>query len=128
MVANPFDLSGKVAFITGGNGGLGLGMGIGLAEAGASIVVASRDEAKTNNAVAQIEATGAKAMGVSCDVVDAESIASAVAQAVEAFGGIDILINNSGTSFRAQPEDIPEDEGVALQQAEEPAEQTPSEG
>jgi 2-deoxy-D-gluconate 3-dehydrogenase len=110
MATNPFDLSGKVAFITGGNGGLGLGMGIGLAEAGASIVVASRDEAKTRNAVAQIESTGAKAVGVSCDVVNADSIASAVRQAVEAFGGIDLLINNSGTSFRAQPEDIPEDE------------------
>ena len=53
MAANPFDLSGKVAFVTGGNGGLGLGMSLGLAGAGASIVVASRNEGKTAGAVAE---------------------------------------------------------------------------
>jgi 2-deoxy-D-gluconate 3-dehydrogenase len=110
MAANPFDLTGKVAFVTGGNGGLGLGMSLGLASAGASIVVAARNEEKTAAAVAEINATGARALGVSCDVTDSASIEAAVQAAVETFGGIDILINNSGTSFRAQPEDIPEEE------------------
>lgn len=110
MAANPFDLSGKVAFVTGGNGGLGLGMSLGLAGAGASIVIASRNEGKTAGAVAEINATGARAVGVSCDVTDAASIGAAVEAAVDEFGGIDILVNNSGTSFRAQPEDIPEEE------------------
>jgi 2-deoxy-D-gluconate 3-dehydrogenase len=107
---SPFDLTGKVAFVTGGNGGLGLGMSVGLAGAGASIVVASRNAEKTRSAVATIKATGASAIGVACDVTDAEAISAAVAEAVETCGGIDILINNSGTSFRAQVEDIPDDE------------------
>ncbi len=110
MAANPFDLSGKVAFVTGGNGGLGLGMSLGLAGAGASVVIASRNADKTVGAVAAIHAVGARAIGVSCDVTDSASIETAVKGAVDEFGGIDILINNSGTSFRAQPEDIPEEE------------------
>jgi 2-deoxy-D-gluconate 3-dehydrogenase len=107
---SPFDLTGKVAFVTGGNGGLGLGMSVGLARAGASIVVASRNAEKTRGAVATIKETGASAIGVACDVTDAESIGAAVAEAAETCGGIDILINNSGTSYRAQVEDIPDDE------------------
>ena len=110
MAANPFDLSGKVAFVTGGNGGLGLGMSLGLAGAGASIVVASRNADKTASAVAEITATGASAIGVICDVTDYASIEAAATAAVDGFGGIDILVNNSGTSFRVQPEDIPEEE------------------
>ena len=110
MAANPFDRTGKVAFVTGGNGGLGLGMSLGLAGAGASIVIASRNADKTAGAVAEINATGARAIGVSCDVTDSASIEAAVQAAVDKFGGIDILVNNSGTSFRAQPEDIPEEE------------------
>ena len=110
MAANPFDLTGKVAFVTGGNGGLGLGMSLGLAGAGASIVIASRNADKTAGAEAELNATGARAIGVSCDVTDSASIEAAVQAAVDKFGGIDILVNNSGTSFRAQPEDIPEEE------------------
>ncbi len=110
MPDSPFDLTGKVAFVTGGNGGLGLGMSVGLARAGASIVVASRNAEKTRGAVATIKETGASAIGVACDVTDAESIGAAVAEAAETCGGIDILINNSGTSYRAQVEDIPDDE------------------
>jgi 2-dehydro-3-deoxy-D-gluconate 5-dehydrogenase len=110
MATGPFDLTGKVAFITGGNGGLGLGMGIGLADAGAAVVVASRNEAKSSEAVSRLEAAGGRAAAVTCDVVDSKSIDAAVSAAVDLFGGIDILVNNSGTSFRAQPEDIPEEE------------------
>ena len=55
-----FDLTGKVAIVTGGNGGLGLGMALGLASAGANIVVAARDQEKTRQAVHQLEALGVK--------------------------------------------------------------------
>ena len=110
MAANPFDLSGKVAFVTGGNGGLGLGMSLGLANAGARIAIASRNADKTAAAVAEIFSIGGRAIGVSCDVTDSASIEAAVQAAVDELGGIDIVINNSGTSFRAQPEEIPEEE------------------
>jgi len=86
-----FDLSGKVAVITGGNGGIGLGMAKGLANAGATIVVAGRDAAKNADAVKQIQALGAKA--------------SAIPDTMKAHGRLDILMNNAGMSIRKQPED-----------------------
>ena len=105
-----FDLSSKVAFITGGNGGLGKGIALGLANAGADIVVAARNANKSRGAVAEIEAAGRQALAVTCDVTDAASVEESLQQAVRRFGGIDIVVNNAGTSFRAQPQDIPEDE------------------
>ncbi len=70
MTASPFDLSGKVAIITGGNGGIGLGMARGLARAGASIVIAGRNEAKSKSAAAEIEQLGVKALPLNVDVAD----------------------------------------------------------
>lgn len=107
MAANPFDLTGKVALVTGGNGGIGKGMAVGLARAGASIVVAARDEMKTGSALEEIRADGAEAIGVRCDVTDAASIEAAVEAATTAFGGLDILVNNAGTTVRAYPQDTP---------------------
>lgn len=110
MVKHPFDLSGKVAMVTGGNGGIGKAMALGFAKAGADVVVAARDEAKTQGAIEEIRAAGAEATGVQCDVLDRNSVHAAVSAAADRFGGIDILVNNSGTSYRAQPEDVPEEE------------------
>jgi 2-deoxy-D-gluconate 3-dehydrogenase len=107
MTANPFDLTGKVALVTGGNGGIGKGMAVGLARAGASIVVAARDEKKTGSALEEIRADGAEAIGVRCDVTDAASVEAAVEAATAAFGGLDILVNNAGTTVRAYPQDTP---------------------
>lgn len=110
MSDNPFDLSGKVALISGGNRGLGYGMALGLAKAGADIVIACRDQAKAAEAVAGIEATGRRALAVDCDVTSAASCEHATAEAVEKFGGLHILVNNAGTSCRFPPEKVPEDE------------------
>jgi 2-deoxy-D-gluconate 3-dehydrogenase len=110
MSENPFDLSGKTAIISGGNRGLGLGLGLGLAKAGADIVIACRDLEKAAEAVAELEATGCRAMAVSCDVSSSGSVNDAVAQAAEAMGGLDILVNNSGTSCRFLPHETPEEE------------------
>ena len=91
-----FDLSGKVAVVTGGNGGIGLGMAKGLARAGANIVVAARNTEKSAVAVDELEAIGVKAAAVTVDVTDSASVDAMVTQSVDAFGRIDILINNAG--------------------------------
>ena len=102
---NLFDLSGRVAVVTGGNGGIGLGMALGMAAAGAAIVVAGRDAAKNAAAVKEIEATGARATAIPVDVLKEDSCRALVADTVKAFGRLDILVNNAGMSIRKQPED-----------------------
>ena len=100
-----FDLTGRVAIVTGGNGGIGLGMAKGMAQAGASIVVAARDEAKNGEAVQALEALGAQAVAVQVDVTQEASCRAMVETAVERFGRLDVLVNNAGTTIRKQPEE-----------------------
>jgi 2-deoxy-D-gluconate 3-dehydrogenase len=99
-----FELSGRVAVITGGNGGIGLGMALGMARAGASIVVAGRDAAKNRDAVEQIEAAGAKASAIAVDVLKEDSCRDLIAQTIASHGRLDILVNNAGINIRKQPE------------------------
>lgn len=101
---NLFDLSGKVAIVTGGNSGIGLGVARGLAKAGATVVIAARDEQKSLEAARELEATGGKAFAVSCDVTDATSIENMAQAVMERAGRIDILVNNAGTNVRKRPE------------------------
>ena len=105
MSSELFDLTGKVAVITGGNGGIGLGIGRGLARSGAHVVVAARDQEKTKDALKQLRELGAQALGVATDVTDESSVATMVASTIEAFGSIDILVNNAGIGIRKAPED-----------------------
>ena len=104
--ARLFDLTGKVALITGGNGGLGLAMAKGLAQAGAGIVVAARNERKTAEALSEIRALGARAEGVAVDVTQEPRIKEMVSRTVEALGRVDILVNNAGTTVRKEPQDL----------------------
>ena len=99
-----FDLTGKVAIVTGGNGGIGFGMARGLAEAGAAVVVAGRNAAKSEKAVKELTGLGVKAAAVAVDVVKEESCRAMVKQAVERFGRLDILVNNAGMNNRKAPE------------------------
>ncbi len=101
-----FDLSGRVALITGGNGGLGLGMALGLAHAGADIAIAARNAEKNAAAVAEIESTGRRATAIPTDVTSDSDIDDMVSRAVANFGHVDILINNAGATVRKAPEDI----------------------
>jgi len=101
-----FDLSGKVAIVTGGNGGLGLGMALGLAGAGSNIVVAARNMDKTAQALNQIKELGVKAIGLKVDVNQESDINEMVNQTVEALGRVDILVNNAGMTVRKEPEDL----------------------
>jgi 2-deoxy-D-gluconate 3-dehydrogenase len=100
-----FDLSGRVAVITGGNGGIGLGMAKGMAAAGATIVVAGRDAAKNTAAVSEILSAGGKASAIPVDVLVEESCRALIADTTKTHGRLDILVNNAGMSIRKQPED-----------------------
>ena len=91
MTSNRFDLRGKVAIVTGGNGGIGLGLAHGLADAGADIAVVGRNEAKSAAAVADLKARGVKAIAVTTDVTDKAAIAAMVERVVKDLGRIDIL-------------------------------------
>jgi 2-deoxy-D-gluconate 3-dehydrogenase len=102
---NPFELTGRVAIVTGGNGGIGLGMARGLSQAGASVVIAGRDKAKNAKATAELREAGARAIDVIADVTRQESCQALVAAAVQAFGRLDILVNNAGVGIIRQPQD-----------------------
>ena len=102
---NPFDLAGRVALVTGGNGGIGLGMAEGLAKAGATVVVAGRDAAKSAAAVQAIVAAGGMASAVEVDVTSEASCRAMVASAVSRHGRLDILVNNAGINIRKQPQE-----------------------
>ncbi len=101
-----FDLRGKVAVVTGGDGGIGLGMARGLARAGASIVVAARNPSKSALAVAELEALGAKAVAIETDVASETSISALMERASEQFGHLDVLVNNAGTNVRLPAQEL----------------------
>jgi 2-deoxy-D-gluconate 3-dehydrogenase len=105
-----FDLTGKVAIVTGGNGGIGLGMAQGLAQAGAAVAVAGRQAAKSAAAVKELGALGAKALAVEVDVRSEASCREMVKRTVDRFGRLDILVNNAGTNIRKRPEEYSLDE------------------
>jgi 2-dehydro-3-deoxy-D-gluconate 5-dehydrogenase len=100
-----FDLTAKVAIVTGGNGGIGLGLAQGLADAGAAIVIAARNAEKNARAVATLQQSGAKVLSISTDVRDEASVQAMVNAAEQAFGHIDILVNNAGINIRKAPQD-----------------------
>ncbi|WP_315774660.1 MULTISPECIES: glucose 1-dehydrogenase [unclassified Bradyrhizobium] len=102
-MAGRFDLRGKVAIVTGGNGGIGLGMARGLADAGADIAVVGRNEAKSQAAVADLAARGVNAIAVTADVSNKDDVTAMVARVTGELGRIDILINNAGMSIRKPP-------------------------
>src|SRR5678816_4104445 len=91
-----FDLTGKVAVVTGGTGVLGRVMCMGLAKAGASVVVLATTEAKTLALADEIRAAGGKAMGVSADVLDPAALQKAADKVIAEFGQVDILVNGAG--------------------------------
>lgn len=96
---NPFDLAGRVALVTGGNGGIGAGIALGLAEAGARVVIAGRNPEKNAEVLARLREIDQAAAAITLDVTDRAAL-EAGAEAVSAeHGAIDILVNNAGNSF-----------------------------
>ncbi len=102
-MSDMFDLTGKVAIVTGGNGGIGRAIAVGLAQHGADIVVAARNEQKTAVVVKEIEALGRRCIGVRCDVLEQDDILNTVDRAVRELGGLNILVNNAGIAPGGEP-------------------------
>jgi len=100
-----FDLTGRVAIVTGGNGGIGYGIAHGLAHAGANIVIAARQQAKSAQVVAALQELGVHALSIATDVQDEAAVQAMVHAAVKAFGRVDILVNNAGINIRKAPQD-----------------------
>jgi len=101
-----FDLTGRIALVTGGNSGLGRGIATGLAEAGASVVIAARNERRIKAVVDAIRAAGGTADGVFCDVGELEQVNATVAGVVEQHGALDILVPAAGIVTAAAPEQM----------------------
>jgi len=100
-----FNLKGKVAIVTGGNGGIGLGMARGLAGAGARVVVAARNQTKSDAAVRELAKLGGEPLSIPVDVADEASVNALVRSTLDRCGRLDILVNNAGTNIRKQPQD-----------------------
>jgi 2-dehydro-3-deoxy-D-gluconate 5-dehydrogenase len=102
-----FDLEGRVAIVTGGNGGLGLGMARGLAGAGARVIVAARNQDKSRRVLAELDKLGAgAALAIEVDVTNEKSVEALFRETAERCGRVDILINNAGTNVRKLPQDL----------------------
>lgn len=98
-----FDLTGRVALVTGGNGGIGLGMTKALHGAGASVMIAGRNAGKNAAAVAEL---GERATSVVADVTDAASVQAMVKATTDRFGGLDILVINAGINIRKPVQEL----------------------
>ena len=110
-MAGLFSLEGKVAIVTGGNGGIGYGIACGLASVGGSIVIAARDQSKTVKAAELIRNLyGAEVLELGVDVRRESQITSMVEETLEAFSRIDVLVNNAGINIRKMPQDLSSEE------------------
>jgi 2-deoxy-D-gluconate 3-dehydrogenase len=101
-----FDLTGRVALVTGGNGGIGLGMARGLAEAGAAVAIAGRNAAKSEAAATELAKLGAKIAVVTGDVTDEAQCRELVEETVARLGRLDILVNNAGINIRKPAQEL----------------------
>jgi 2-deoxy-D-gluconate 3-dehydrogenase len=101
---NPFDLTGRVAIVTGGNRGIGLGIAEGLAQAGAKVMIAARDPALSERTAARLRQLGGHAAFCITDVTQQNSCLELAAQTLRVFGRLDILVNNAGIIIGGPPE------------------------
>ena len=114
MGTNLFDLSGRVAVVTGGGTGLGKGMAVGLAQAGAFVILASRRQQVVAQAAGEIRAAGGKAAGMALDVTQTEQLPAFFQAVVKQHGRLDILVNNAGTNRRVSALEFSEQDWDAV--------------
>jgi gluconate 5-dehydrogenase len=103
-VKDLFDLTGRVAIVTGGSRGLGFEIAEGLAEAGASLMLCARREQWLTPAIDEMRKRGVRVEGKLCDVTDPKQVEDVVSDTIAKFGKVDILINNAGVSWGERPE------------------------
>jgi 2-deoxy-D-gluconate 3-dehydrogenase len=101
-----FDLSGRIALVTGGNGGIGLGMARGLGRSGATVIIVGRNEEKSSAALRELQSAGIRAESLPTDVTDEAAVQRLFAQVRERHGRLDILVNNAGGTVRKPPQDF----------------------
>lgn len=105
-----FSLEGKAALVTGGGSGLGQAIAIGLSSAGAAVAVSGREAAKLSATVDAISKAGGKAVAVTMDILDSDSVNEAVSRTVEEFGKIDILVNSAGVHLKKETLEVSDEE------------------
>ncbi len=109
-MTNLFDLTGRVAVVTGGNGGIGLGIAEGIASCGASIVISGRNTEKGASSLDILHAQGVKAAFIKADVTKNADCVALIGEAEARFGRVDILVNNAGFSINKTPQDYTEED------------------
>ena len=110
MLERMFDLTDRIALVTGGNGGIGLGMAQGLGQAGATVIVVGRNAEKSAAALRELQSLGVRAESLACDVTDEGAVQDLFAQVRARHGRLDILVNNAGSTVRKPPQDFTLDE------------------
>ncbi len=113
-VLQTFDLSGKVAIVTGGNTGLGEAFAKALADAGARVAIAARNEERSEQVAAEIQAAGREAIAVEVDVTDPARVERMAAEVTERLGPVDILVNNAGLCYHRPAADVPREEWLEV--------------
>ncbi|MET4635323.1 SDR family NAD(P)-dependent oxidoreductase [Kaistia defluvii] len=113
-ILDKFSMRGKVSVVTGGNRGIGKAIAVGLAEAGSSIVIAARDEAKSEETLAELKKLGVPAIAVKTDVANRDDLEAMVETVAKELGPIDVLVNNAGIGFHANALTLSDDEWQRL--------------
>jgi len=113
-ILDKFSMRGKVSVVTGGNRGIGKAIAVGLAEAGSSIVIAARDEAKSEETLAELRKLGVPAIAVKTDVANRDDLEAMVETVAKELGPIDVLVNNAGIGFHANALTLSDDEWQRL--------------
>jgi 2-deoxy-D-gluconate 3-dehydrogenase len=99
LTHSPFGLDGRVAIVTGGNGGIGRAIALGLARAGAAVAILGRNEDKNARVLAELQAVGGRAIALRVDVTERQALAPAFAEVERSIGAVDILVNNAGVAI-----------------------------